>query len=147
MFNPNKLPCPDDIIKIAEREGKIRLSKEYIDECTAVKDEVNGWLRITGEMQKRIVTEYLQEIYGEATPAGIDIGVNMLRNAQVLFPDNDIVQNLVYVKNNKANIGRFKAGDKLEDIKLHTIDGKSEISLFDLLSDDKINIVIAASHT
>ena len=147
MFNPNKLPCLDDIIKIAEIEGKIRLSKEYIDKCTHVKDEVNGWLRITGEMQKEIVTKYLKDKYGEATEPGIDIGVNMLRNAQVLFPDNETVQNLVYVKNNKAEIGRFKSGHKLEEVKLHTMDGQSEVSLFDLMSNDKINIVMAASHT
>lgn len=146
-YNPLNLPSNDDILQIVKIEGKKRLSDEYIEKCTLVKDEVNGWLRITSEMQTQIVTDYLINKYGKTSDMSIDIGVNMLRNAQYLYPDNPDVQNLVYVKNNKANQGRFKAGDKLEDMMIWNIEGKQENSLFNLLSSDKTNIIFAASHT
>ena len=33
-------------------EETVRLSKAYINKCSEVKDEVNGWLRVTGEVQE-----------------------------------------------------------------------------------------------
>lgn len=141
MANPLNLPSHDDIIELVKVEGKIRMSKEYIDECDKVADEPNGWLRITGEMQKRIVNEH----GFKGTSA--DIALNMLRRAQYLYPDNEHVKDLVYVKNNKANKGRFKNGDKIEDIKLYDITGKCGLNYMNLLQKGKVNVVLAASHT
>ena len=41
-----------------QKEEEIRMSKEYSDKCTLVKDEVNGWLRITGELQQKIAYDF-----------------------------------------------------------------------------------------
>jgi hypothetical protein len=141
LKNPLGLPSHNDIIEIVKEEGQIRLSKDYIRKCDEVANEVNGWLRITDEMQQELVKKY-----GFTGPA-FHIALNMLRNAQVLYPDNPHVKDLVYVKNNKANQGRFKSGDKLEDITLWTISGDKQVKLFDMLSKEKPNIVLAASHT
>lgn len=148
MSNPLKLPSTeDDLIELVKIESEKRFSKEYIDKCNEVKDEVNGWIRISEEMQYEIVRDYLIKKYGEASDMAIDIGVNMLRKAQYIKPDNEHVKNIVYVKNNKANKGRFKSGDKLEDVQLWSIDGKTQTNLFDLMADDRVNIMMAASHT
>jgi hypothetical protein len=139
--NPLGLPSHEDVINMVKEEGKIRLSNEYIHKCDEVASEVNGWLRITDEMQRDLVTQH-----GFTGPA-FDIALNMLRNAQVLYPDNPYVKDLVYVKNNKANKGRFNKGDKLEDVTLWNMKGDTQISLFDMLKHDKPNIILAASHT
>lgn len=71
----------------------------------------------------------------------------MLRRAQYLYPDNEFVKELVYVKNNKANMGRFVNGDKVEDVQLYDITGKCSMEYKGLLEKGKINVVLAASHT
>jgi hypothetical protein len=139
--NPFGLPSHDDIIELVKEEGQIRLSTEYIKRCDEVASEVNGWLRVTDEMQQDLVKRH-----GFNGPA-FDIALNMLRSAQVLYPDNPYVKELIYVKNNKANQGRFNKDDKLEDIKLWDMKGSHQISLFDMLSKNRTNIVLAASHT
>ena len=98
-------------------------------------------------MQNEIVRDYLIKKYGKTSDMAIEIGVSMLRNAQYLKPDDKNVKGLVYVKNNKANKGRFKTGDKVENVNLWSMDSKNKLSLFDLLVKDKVNIVMAASHT
>lgn len=140
-INPLGLPSHDDIIELVKIESQMRFSKEYIDKCNQVKDEPNGWLRITGEMQQQIITDY--GFKGVAVP----IALNMLRRAQYLYPDNPHVQNLVYVKNNKANMGTFKAGDIIKDVELWNLCGTEMNKFSGLLSKDKINIVLSASHT
>jgi hypothetical protein len=143
MTNPLNLPSPKAIIELVKKEGIIRLSKEYIKQCDDVANEVNGWLRITGEMQEKLVRDA-----GFKGP-GFDIALNMFRRSQYLYPDNEHVKNLVYVKHNKANQGRFKVGDTVEDIQLYNQDGNTKVGLHQLINGDnrKINIIFAASHT
>jgi len=144
MSNPLNLPSPTDILKIVKIERKTRLSKEYIKQCDEVANEVNGWLRITDEMQKRLVSE------AGFKNIGADIALNMLRRAQYDHPNDPDVLELVYVKNNKANAGRFKAGDAVENVNLHSKDGNATVSLMELIggvNQHKINIIFAASHT
>lgn len=145
MTSPIKLPSYEDILEIAKKEGDYRLSQEYINQCDLVADEVNGWLRISGEYQKKLVEEA-----GFIDPTSKEIALNMLRRAQYLGPikDNSIIRDLVYVKNNKANQGRFRVGDQLEDTTLYDLDGIETIKLFDIVSNDSIpTIIFAGSHT
>lgn len=139
--NPLGLPSHDDIIELVKIESIMRYSDEYINECNRVANEPNGWLRITGEMQEQIARDY------GFTDVAVSIAVNMLRTAQYRYPDNEHVQNLVYVKNNKANLGRFNNGDTIDNVNLYDIDGIHNIELNNLLQKDKINIIFAASHT
>lgn len=141
MANPLNLPSPKDVIQMLTKERDIRLSPEYIKKCDEVADEPNGWLRITDEMQKQIVKD------AGFKNAGFDIALNMMRRAQYDYPDDPIVKDLVYVKNNKANIGTFKSGDDIKDIELYDKEGNKKIQFNQLLSDDKVNIIFAASHT
>lgn len=141
MSNPLNLPSPNDILELVKKESIIRLSPEYIKACDDVCNEVNGWLRVTSEMQESLVKN------AGFIGIGSEIAINMLRRAQYDHPDNEDVQNLVYVKNNKANIGKFRTGDFAENVMLYKKDAKSKIQLFDIINNDKINIIFAASHT
>ena len=141
MSNPLNLPSHDDIIEIVKQEGKMRHSEEYIQECNRVADEPNGWLRITGEMQEKLVRDY------GFKDVAVPIALNMLRRAQYAYPNNEHVKDLVYVKNNKANMGRFKEGDHIENVQLWDIDGKEMCDFGNLLKEGMVNIVFAASHT
>ena len=33
-------------------------ANSYIDRCTEIKDEINGWLRLSGEIQSKISTKF-----------------------------------------------------------------------------------------
>lgn len=137
------LPNDNDILAIVKKEGKVRLSKEYIKECDDVYDEVNGWLRVTGEMQERLVEE-------QGFPKGsfsFAMALNMLRRAQYLYPKHSAVKRLVYVKNNKANEGNLRPGNTPPNIQLFTIDGLTKLNLSDIFHPTKINIMFEASHT
>jgi hypothetical protein len=140
-----KLPSYQDALNIAKLENEIRYSDEYVNKCDAVKDIPNGWLDVTDEMQKKLVTDYFTQ-HGLSLCA-VPIGLNMLRRLQVTHPNEPIVQDLLYVKNNKANIGKYNEGDSIKDITLWNEIGTENVQLFNLISSDKPTIVFGASHT
>lgn len=127
--------------KMAQMEETIRMSKEYQDKCTSVKDIPNGWLTVTADIQKEIATKF-----GFDDDINNDIAVNDLRLAHQTYPNNPIFQNSIYVRNNKANIGNLSVGDTIPNIQLHTINNE-KIFINDVIVDNKINVFFGASHT
>lgn len=127
--------------KMSQMEELIRMSQEYQNECTRVKDIPDGWLTVTEDMQKKVATEF-----GFDDPINNEIACNDLRRAHITYPDNPVFKQSVYVRNNKANMGTLQDNDIIPNVSLHTIDNEI-IDLNDLLEENKINIFFGASHT
>ena len=106
------------LLKMLEMEESIRMSPAYIKECTKVENEVNGWLRISGEIQEKIVS-----LYGYNNPIMNILAVNHLRRAQYLYPgDSRFKTTQVYVRNNLAEVGNLSLGDIAPNVKLFDLD-------------------------
>ena len=89
-------PSKEKLLLMLLREEQLKLSKEYIEQCSLVHKEVNGWLRITEEVQKKVCFEF-----GYTDILRNILAVNYLRRAQYLYPDDDRFKNTqVYVRNN-----------------------------------------------
>ncbi len=93
-----------DLEKLALEEDDIRKSQWYVDECTRVKNIPNGWMDVTAQVQKDVVSKY----YNNAIA---DFVIYYLRRAHHIFPENMIFQNRIQVKYNRANMGKLKKGD------------------------------------
>lgn len=141
-----KLPSWQHIFEIAKLENEIRYSDEYINQCDSVRDIPNGWLNVTDNMQKNLVNTYF--IKHGLSQCSVPIGLNMLRGLQLTHPNNPIVRDLLYIKNNKANSGKYKSGDIIHDVQLWNQSGTEQIQLFNLINfDNKPTIIFSASHT
>lgn len=93
-----------DLEKLALEEDDIRKSQWYVDECTRVKNIPNGWMDVTAQVQKDVVSKYYEDAIS-------DIIIYYLRRAHHIFPENSVFQNRIQVKYNRANIGKLKKGD------------------------------------
>lgn len=140
--------CPKDKIKkdtlleMLELEEKIRFSKPYIDECTNLRNVVNGWLDLSGNIQKKIANKF-----GYSNLLQNTIAVNAIRRASLIYPNDSRFKNTsVYVRNNIARSGDFKIGDNFPNLKLSTLTGKT-IEIGNLLDNQKYNIIVASSET
>lgn len=130
------------LLEMLQLEEKIRLSNAYSQECTRVKDEVNGWLRVSGEIQERVAAKFgFNDEYTNL------IAVNAMRRGHLIYPDDERFQNVsVYVRNNLARKGEFKVGDIVENIELVNLT-KNPISLLSLTNTDKYTVIIGSSET
>lgn len=132
-FPPNK----ELLIKMLKYEDKLRLSKEYVDTCTEVKEEVNGWLRITKLIQKKVAYDF-----GYIDKFSNMVAVNYLRRAQYIYPD---LKNLsVYVRNNHAKI--LPKFNIIPNLKLYDL-SLNQINLDSLINNKKHNLLIGSSAT
>lgn len=136
-----RIPTKEAILAMVAEENQCRRSQEYIDRCSAVKDEPDGWLRITAEMQQDIARQF-----GFITEIENDIAVNRLRMASQLYPDEPVVREAIQVANNKARKGELRSGDTIPDIIIHDIEG-NEMNIRNLCDPEKQNIIFGASHT
>lgn len=137
-----KIPTKETLLKMLEEEEKIRLSKEYQDECTKVKDIPNGWLDVTSQMQCNLVKKF-----GFDDEVSCDIACNRLRRAQYLYPDDDRFKTTsLYIRNNKARQGEYKVGDEVPDMVLHNLNNE-EVKLSDIIDKNKLNIIVSGSST
>jgi len=137
-----KVPTERMLELMIIEEEHIRQSVEYQNECTSAKDIPNGWLAVTEQMQQDLVKKF-----GFDDDISCDIACNMLRRAQYDYPNNKIFKEVpVYVRNNKANMGKFTEGDFVPNITIHKRCG-SEIKLHDLLDDSMPTLILASSHT
>ena len=132
----------DMLLEMLELEEKVRMSKFYINECTRIKDEINGWLRLSGEIQNKIASKF-----GFNDPLTNYIAVNNMRRAHITFPNDSRFREVsVYVRNNLARKGNLKIGDSFIDAKLTSLDKRST-NLDKLVSNNKYNLIIASSET
>lgn len=135
---PNKLI----LIKMLETEESIRMSKEYVEMCDNVKDEINGWLRISEEIQYQIAKDF-----GYTTMLEQDLAVNRMRTAQYLYPEEQLFKTIpVYVRENLARSGNFSIGDIVPNITIHK-DDTTQINLYDTFSKTQSNLMLCSSHT
>lgn len=131
------------LYEMLQLEEKIRMSQAYTRECDNVKDEVNGWLRISESIQFKIVKKFgFLDIYTQT------LAVNQMRRAHVMFKDDKRFHNVsVYVRNNLAREGKLVSGDAILDVDLTDLDNKT-IKLSDITcQSDKPTIVISSSET
>jgi len=132
----------EELILMLNKEEEIRNSQWYVDKCTEVSDEVNGWLRISGEVQYEVVKSF-----GFTSEMNADIAVNDMRRAQYLYPDEPKFKTIsVYVRNNLANRGNMKPNDCVPNFILHDLK-LQQIQLNHILQKNKINVLITSSHT
>lgn len=76
-----------------------------------------------------------------------DIAGNRMRRAQHLYPDEPLFKSIsVYVRNNIANVGKFKENDICPNLQIHKMD-LSKIGLYDTFSEKKPNLLLCGSHT
>jgi len=127
-------------------EEKRRMSKEYADECTSVKDVPDGWLAVTDNMQKSVVKSF-----GFVNEMSCDIACNMMRRANIIYPDNKIFKEVpLYVRNNKANQGNLNVNDPMPDFLVYDIEQENKThKLSDLVSSEnkKMTVIFFGSHT
>jgi len=157
-------PSKEILIKMLQREEEIRLSTEYIEKCTEVASEPNGWLRISADVQKQVAAEfgYISEIEN-------DIAINQMRRAQYIYPDEPLFRTIsVYVRNNLATKGKYLPNDIVPDILIHqlsetvsesvsetvsesvsesVLESTDQISLYQTFDKTRPNVLIASSHT
>ena len=142
-----RFPTKEILIQMVLREEEIRWSSQYLEQCDKVKDEVNGWIRISENYQHQIVREFGFDIGAEA-----DIAVNHLRRARYLYPEEPKFQTIpVYVRNNRASQCKYIPGSLVPNVKLSNVvlnqTDYHMIDLYTILSRTKTNIVIGSSHT
>ena len=122
-------------------EEIVRLSKAYVNKCSEVKDEVNGWLRVTGEVQELVASRF-----GFKDQISNMFAVNLMRSAHTNYKDDPRFSEVsVYVRNNLAKKGTLSIGDNIPDVIINNLHGE-DISLSTIIA-DKDTIVISSSAT
>ena len=139
-----RIPTKNDLLLMLQKEETIRSSYEYIAKCNEVASEPNGWLRISKEYQYQIARDH-----GFKTDMEVDIAVNHLRRASILYPDEPLFKTIpVYVRNNLASAGNLTVGTIVPNILIHKNNSTcDEIKLYDTFDPTKMNLLIASSHT
>ena len=136
-----KIPNEKELEQMIYKEEEIRNSEDYRQKCTNVKDEVNGWLRVTKEMQQQLVKDF-----GFNTDIECDIACNYMRRAHILYPNNEIFRTVpLQVRNNKAKQGNLLINDQVKDMLLYDLNN-NQINLHNILN-NKQNIILLGSHT
>ena len=137
-----KIPTKEQLILMLLEEEKIRFSQEYISECNDVALEPNGWLRVSAEKQYKVARQF-----GFISEIEADIAVNHMRRARYLYPEEKLFQTIpVYVRNNLAEQCKYKVGDTIPNLMIHQLNTQL-VNLYDTFDSNKINILIASSHT
>ncbi len=137
-----KIPTKLILIAMLRKEEEFRWSPEYQKLCDEVKDEINGWLRISKEYQYKIAHDF-----GFTTPIEADIAVNQMRKARYLYPEEKQFKTIpVYVRNNKATQCKYIVDSIVPNVKINQTN-LIEINLYDILSKEKVNVIVASSHT
>lgn len=138
-----KYPDKAKLIEMLQLEENIRMSQDYISMCDEVKDEINGWLRISSEIQYEIAKKF-----GYTSQLEQDIAVNLMRGAQNIYPDEPLFKTIpVYVRNDIARKGEFEVNSIVPNIQIHKLDDMTVINLLDTFSNTKPNLLLCSSHT
>jgi len=132
----------DKVLKILKREEEIRFSDKYIQQCNAVANIPNAWLDVTSEMQKKVAEEF-----GYIDPIINTLAVYIIRKAKDIYPDEEIKNSVVHFRENFAHQGKFKEGDKIINPILYNSINGNNCRLYDILDNEKKNIILAGSHT
>jgi len=143
MSRTLRIPTKYQLLEMVKKEEEIRWSPWYQSECDRVKDQVNGWLAVSAQVQYQIAKDF-----GFDTEVESDIAVNHLRRAQYLYPEEPLFQSIpVYVRNNLAKQIKYKNGESIPNVSINSLDGLNKINLFDILDKTKTNVIFGSSHT
>ena len=135
-------PPKNKLYEMLKLEEGIRMSPEYSEECTKVKDEVNGWLRISEEVQQQVAHRF-----GYQDPLSNLLVVNYMRRAPYLFPnDKRFSETQVYVRNNLATWGNLECSQSFPIVPLYNLE-KELIDTRSILDKSKYNVIISSSET
>jgi len=121
------------------RENELRLSP-LAQECFAQIAERHS-------MFNSYVTELQQSVCREF---GVDpsVGVELIRSAVSLFPDDKELQQIPhYVKFNRCKRGDLRPGDAIADARVTSMDGSQQLQLAQLLQNDGPVVLLGGSHT
>lgn len=136
------VPNKQDLINILKREEEIRWSEWYQKKCDELKDEPNGWIRLSEQVQYQVVKEF-----GFVSDMEADIAVNYMRRASQLYPDEEQFKIIpVYVRNNRAKQTKFKEKDPIPNIFIFDLNQK-KIGIWSILEKNRVNVLLASSHT
>jgi len=138
-----KIPTKYQLLEMVKKEEKIRWSAWYQSECDRVKDQVNGWLEISAQIQYQIAKDF-----GFDTEVESDIAVNHLRRARYIYPEEPLFESIpVYVRNNLAKQIKYKNYDQIPNVPINSLDGSKQFNLMDILDKSKSNVIFGSSHT
>lgn len=138
-----KIPTKYQLLEMIKKEEEIRWSSWYQSECDRVKDQVNGWLDISAQVQYQIAKDFSFDTEVES-----DIAVNHLRRARYLYPEEPLFQSVpVYVRNNLAKQIKYKNYDQIPNVPINSLDGIDQLNLIDILDKSKTNVIFGSSHT
>eukprot|EP00656_Telonema_subtile_P053757 TRINITY_DN7857_c0_g1_i1.p1 TRINITY_DN7857_c0_g1~~TRINITY_DN7857_c0_g1_i1.p1 ORF type:complete len:178 (-),score=53.84 TRINITY_DN7857_c0_g1_i1:658-1191(-) len=77
-----------------------------------------------------------------------EVGVELIRSAVSLFPDDDELHQIPhYVRHNRCKRGHLNSGDPIADCKVLSQDGSQALRLTELLRPDCPVVLLGASHT
>ena len=131
-----------------EYEEKTKHSPDFQKYYTEVKDEVNGWIRITEELQQKVAYHF-----GYHDVLSNMLVVERMRRANLIYPDDEAFLKVsVYRRENRAKLLEIKIGTDMndifdkKDIQLFDIH-KTEINFQEILDPTRYNLVIASSDT
>lgn len=132
----------EKLLLMLKEEEKQRFSFEYKNKCTEVKDEINGWLRISAELQENVA-----KIFGYDDQITNLLAVDLMRRASQIYTDDERFQTTsVYVRENKAKKSKYNIGDTIPNLQLFDLQNKQN-NLYNVLEDSKHNIIICSSNT
>jgi len=138
-----RIPTKNQLLEMVKKEEEIRWSPWYQSECDRVKDQVNGWLEVSAQVQYQIAKDF-----GFDTEVESDIAVNHLRRARYLYPDEPLFESIpVYVRNNLAKQIKYQNGNTIPNVPINSLDGKETFNLVDILDKSKPNVIFGSSHT
>lgn len=136
------IPSKETLLKMIMKEQEIRMSHEYIKKCDDVADKPNGWLDVSEQVQYDVV-----KMFNYKEDLDMNIAVNHLRRARYLYPEEPLFQTIpVYVKNNLANVGKYKIKDIIPNLTTYNIN-LDPIPLYSIFEKDRKNLLILSSHT
>ena len=132
----------EKLLQMLEEEEKQRFSDEYQQKCNKVKNEVNGWLRITGELQENVAKQF-----GYQDQISNLLAVDLMRRASHIYKEDERFQTTsVYIRENKAKGCKFKIGETIPNLEIFNLQNKQN-NLYDILDNSNYNIIIASSNT
>lgn len=130
------LPDESTLYEMLKKEEEYKWSPEIQTLFDSVKDEPNGWIRITAELQERVCREFGYENVSDV--------VHLMRTAHLKYSDDKFKKVSMFVRENKARIGEYKINDILPSFDVYDLQGIKH-PLNEYLNN--YTVIFAGSHT
>lgn len=134
----NKAQIREILVDMLRREDELRLCNPAQAEFGRIGERHEDFNSFVTALQAHVSLEF------QVDPA---IGVELIRSAVSLYPDDDEIKSIPhYVRNNRCKAGFLKAGDTPPDCAVTDLDGNPQ-QLVDILAKDRPVVLLGASHT